>query len=103
MDADELFLSAAPVGETQAGIDFRREQGATKPEKLEAWLSAVPVSCNILPMNAAAFREWTRLKHRRSDTLIEDAGMAAMAVMYRLTVATRNVRDFDQLGVSHTA
>ena len=56
-------------------------------------------SCNILPMSAAVFREWARLKHRRSDTLIEDAMIAATAVVHRLTVATRNVRDFDQFGV----
>ena len=37
--------------------------------------------------------------HRRSDDLIEDAMIAAIAVVHNLIVVTRNVRDFQQLGV----
>ena len=40
-----------------------------------------------------------RLKHVRSDTLMEDAMITATAVVHRLTVGTRNVCDIDQLGV----
>ena len=55
---------------------------------------------DILAMDAVAFREWARLMHRRSGTLMQDAMIAAVSVTNRLTVVTRNVRDFESLGVA---
>ena len=100
MPADQLFLSAVTVGEIQAGIEITREQDAAKARELEAWLDQVVASYGILPMDGAAFREWARLKHRKSDTLIEDAMIAATAIIHELTVATRNTRDFRDIGVN---
>ncbi len=97
--SDRLFLSAVTVGEIQAGIEITREQDQAKAEQLEAWLDRVVSGYGILPMDAAAFREWARIKHRKSDTLIEDAMIAATARVHGLTVATRNVRDFRAFGV----
>ncbi len=99
MPSSQLSLSAVTIGEIQAGIEITRNQDARRAEELEAWLSRVLLAFEVIPMDAPAFREWARLRHRRSDTLTYDAMIAAVAIVNRLTVVTRNVRDFEQLGV----
>ena len=97
--AEQLFVSVVTVGEIQAGIEITREQDPAKAEELEAWLDKIQASYAVLPMDATTFREWARLMHRKSDTIAEDAMIAATAIVHRLTVVTRNVRDFVQFGV----
>lgn len=94
-----LFLSVVTLGEIQAGIERTREQDPAKAAEIEAWLERVASAWNVLAMDAAAFREWARLMHRQSDTLYEDAMIAATARTQGLTVVTRNVADFKTLGV----
>lgn len=99
VDDSHLFLCAVTLGEIQAGIELIREQDAEKAAQIEAWLELVGSTYNVLPMDGAAFRHWARLMRRQSDTLYEDAMIAATAKAHGLTVVTRNVADFKALGL----
>jgi len=94
-----LFLSAVTLGEIQAGIERTRRQDPGKASELDRWIDRLPVSYNVLPMDAPCFREWGRIMHNKPADLLEDAMIAATARVHRLVVATRNERDFKQLGV----
>jgi predicted nucleic acid-binding protein len=96
---EDLHLSAVTIGEIQAGIEIAREQDQDKAAEIEAWLEQVAETYNILSMDARIFRSWTRLMHHKPDRLIEDAMIAATAAVHSLIVVTRNVRDFEGLGV----
>ena len=98
-DTTSLYLSAMTIAELQRGVEMTREQNAGKANEIETWLEQLMFTGQILAMDAAVCREWARLMHRRSDTLVEDAFIAATARVNRLVVVTRNVRDFKTLGV----
>lgn len=93
-----LHIAAVTVGELQRGIERTREQDASKAEQIERWIDLLADTYTVLPMDAAAFRLWARLMHRRSADLAEDAMIAATAGVHSLIVVTRNVRDFERLG-----
>lgn len=96
---EDLHLSAVTIGEIQAGIEITRDQDPRKAAEIEGWLEQVAGTYNVLSMDAKIFRSWARLMHHKSDDLIEDAMIAATALIHDLTVVTRNVRDFERLGV----
>ncbi|EBV3600192.1 type II toxin-antitoxin system VapC family toxin [Salmonella enterica subsp. enterica serovar Virchow] len=94
-----LFISAVSAGEIQAGIEVTRARDNERADALEIWLEEVLAAFRILPMDAAAFRTWAKLKYGRSSAIYDDAMIAAAALRHGLTVATRNIRDFAGFGV----
>jgi toxin FitB len=96
---DELHISVVTLAEIQAGIEITREQDALKAAETEGWLDQVGATYNVLPMDTATFRLWAKLMHRQSDTVYEDAMIAATALVHKLTVVTRNIPDFKHFQV----
>jgi hypothetical protein len=83
------------LGEIQVGIEITREQDAAKAAAFDSWAADLKRTLNVLPMDGAVFRIWARLMHR----LTGDAMIAATAKHHKLTVVTRNVRDFRDFDV----
>ena len=100
VDDAHLHLSAVTLGEIQAGIEVTRDQDPAKADEIQSWLEQVASTYNLIAMDGAAFRIWARLMHRQSDTLYEDAMIAATAKVHTLTVVTRNTSDFAAFDVA---
>lgn len=95
----ELFISAVTVGEIQSGIEITREQDQEKAAAIEVWLDQVMETSQIIGLDAHTFRIWARLMHRQSNTVIEDALIAASAIANQFIVVTRNIGDFERFGL----
>jgi len=97
--AQRLFLSAFTVAELQAGVETLWRRDAAKAGEIEAWIDAVCQSWSVLPLDIACCRQWAREVKGRSDTLFEDAFIVATARVHRLTIVTRNTKDFDTFDI----
>lgn len=95
----DLYIAAATIGEIQVGIERSRKANPEMAVEIEAWLVTFAADERILPADGAVFRQWARLMSGRSSGLSMDAMIGATAFVHRLTVVTRNVRDFEALGL----
>jgi len=94
-----VHLCASTLGELQVGIEKAREQDPVKASQIEAWVDQVAQDMAVLDIDAPTFRIWAQMIHSRSDTVRDDALVAACAQRHGLTVVTRNVRHFSDFGV----
>ena len=100
---DDAFLSVMTIGEIADGID-RMPVGARR-NRYAQWFREIQqtFTTRILPVDEHIAEEWGRLSasiHRMGGRLeVVDGLMAATALVHHLTVATRNVRDFERTGV----
>ena len=98
--SDSFALSAITIYELQAGAEVTRRQDSAKALEIERWIDALIDETAILPLDANGAREAAQLMRTQSKALIEDAMIAATAKVNRLTVATRNTRDFERFDVA---
>jgi hypothetical protein len=99
VDDASLYLSAVTLAEIQAGIEITRDRDPAKAAEIEAWLDLLTDHYQILALDGPIFRQWAKLMHKKSDTLYEDAMIAATARVHGLRVVTRNLADFAEFGV----
>jgi len=92
--AEQIYIAAAVVGELQIGVERTRRQDLQKAQELERWVDQVCKVYEIIPMKAPEFREWARMLEGKSEDLARDAMIAATARVHRMTVVTRNTKDF---------
>jgi len=99
--AQALFLSIVTVGEIRQGIEQLRSRDAKQANLLNRWLGGLAqfYEDRLLFVDGSVADEWGRLRARRSVPVM-DALIAATARVHGLTLVTRNVRDFANLGVS---
>lgn len=96
-----VYLSVVTLGELRRGIELIRHRGdAPQAQQLETWLQTVLTEyadC-ILPIDEEIAQLWGRLRVPHPEHAL-DKQIAATALVYSLTVVTRNQRDFEATGV----
>jgi toxin FitB len=100
-DRARLYLSAVTIGELRRGVELIRHRGdAAQANLLEAWLTSVlqDYRQQILPFDADVAQVWGRLRVPHHEHAI-DKQLAATALIYDLTLVTRNVADFAAIGL----
>jgi predicted nucleic acid-binding protein len=99
---DHLFLSVVTIGEITKGIRLLRE--SKRKSRLAQWLQTIQMHYggNVLPIASETAEIWGRITaeaQRKGRALAAADGLiAATAIEHGLTIATRNRRDFAELG-----
>jgi toxin FitB len=91
---ENIRVPAVAIAELQNGAEITRQQNPARAVELERWIDHILATFAVLPMDGPIFRDWARLMLGKQNDLAADAMIAATARAHRLTVATRNVKDF---------
>jgi len=100
-DESRLFISVVTVGELRRGVELIRYRGDVRQaNQLEKWLDALMAEYqdHILDINQDIAQLWGRLRVPHPENAL-DKQIAATALIYELTVVTRNHKDFVKTGV----
>ena len=96
-----VFISVITVGELRRGVELIRHRGDTRQANLlEKWLDTLITEYqdHILDIDQDIAQLWGRLRVPHPENAL-DKQIAATALIYDLTVVTRNHKDFVKTGV----
>ena len=97
-----LYLSAVTIGELRHGVEAIRHRGdLAQATRLARWLRTITTDYAdaILPFDEETAQVWGRLRVPHAENPL-DKQIAATALIYGLTVVTRNVPHFEPTGVT---
>lgn len=100
--AGQLFLSVITVLELEQGVLLKERSDAAQGALLRTWLEAHVLpgfAGRVLSIDTAVAQCCARL-HVPDPHSERDALIAATALVHGMTVATRNVTDFENTGVA---
>lgn len=102
-DEDSLYLSVLTLGELEKGI--AKLPASARKDQLHAWVRrdlAVRFADRVLPIDLSVAERWGTLtadaEKRGAPIPVIDSLIAATALEHGLSIATRNVRDFERCG-----
>ena len=100
-DKSQVFISVVTVGELRRGVELIRYRGDVRQaNQLEKWVEGLLAEHRdqILDINQDIAQLWGRLRVPHPENAL-DKQIAATALIYELTVVTRNHKDFVKTGV----
>ena len=102
VDAADLFVSAITIMELELGVLSIERKNPAQGALLRSWLEQQVLpefSGRTLPVDTAVAQRCARL-HVPDKRGERDALIAATALVHGMTVVTRNVTDFQPMGVT---
>lgn len=100
-DETRIFISVVTVGELRRGVESIRYRGDVRQaNQLEKWLENLLAEYqdHIFDINQDIAQVWGRFRVPHPENAL-DKQIAATALIYELTVVTRNHKDFVKTGV----
>ena len=98
--ADDIYLAVQTIGELRRGADnIRRRGDSEQAERLDAWLDSVLAEhgTRILDFDLECAQVWGALMSPNPQHPI-DKQIAAIGLVFDLTIVTRNTADFERTG-----